>query len=153
MKRFNFYNVKLVKEKGVSYDVPTKKISTPEYAAELGRIIFDIENEPVEKFCMLALNVKNEVIGAHVVNIGCLSEVKVSIRSIFQKALLNNAASIICYHNHPSGHVDVSEYDKQLTRQLMEAGEIIGIRLLDHIIIGDGESVSLKSLGYIYYND
>lgn len=67
-------------------------------------------------------------------------------REVFQVALLNNAASIICFHNHPSGDVRPSREDIKITKRLSEAGRILGIELFDHIIIGDGY-YSLKERG------
>jgi DNA repair protein RadC len=64
-------------------------------------------------------------------------------------AILSNAASILLGHNHPSGNADLSQEDIQVTRRLVEAGKIIGIDLLDHIVMGDDEFVSLKEKGYI----
>jgi hypothetical protein len=63
---------------------------------------------------------------------------------LYKTALCNNASSIICFHNHPSGDPNCSEEDVQITQRLLEAGELLGIQLLDHVIIGEGIFFSLK---------
>ena len=73
----------------------------------------------------------------------------VGIREIFQKALLAKAVSIIVLHNHPSGNSQPSAEDINVTKRMVEAGKIIGVEVLDHLIIGDGEYTSLKEKGYL----
>ena len=70
-------------------------------------------------------------------------------REVFKTAILSNAASIMAFHNHPSGETTPSQQDIQLTNRLYEAGELLGIKLLDHLIIGDGTFTSLKEKGYL----
>ncbi|MGG2134650.1 JAB domain-containing protein [Bacillus sp. S2(2024)] len=66
--------------------------------------------------------------------------------------MLNNAASIICFHNHPSSHVEPSREDLEVTGRLAKSGEILGISLLDHVIIADNKFISLKNKGYMNFN-
>lgn len=68
-------------------------------------------------------------------------------REVFKPAVLHNAAAIICFHNHPSGDPNPSQDDVAVNNRLVEAGKIMGIEILDHIIIGDDEYVSLKERG------
>jgi DNA repair protein RadC len=68
-------------------------------------------------------------------------------REVFKAAMLNNAAAIICIHNHPSGDPEPSRVDIETTHRLVDAGNILGIDVLDHIIIGDGKYISLQELG------
>lgn len=75
---------------------------------------------------------------------GNLNSSIVHPREIFKRAVLNNAASIICMHNHPSGDPTPSQNDIDITKRIDEAGELMGIPLLDHVIIGDGTYISLK---------
>src|SRR5215831_10592300 len=89
-----------------------------------------------EHFVILLLDQKNQVIGIHTVSIGSLTASVVHPRETFKVAILANAASIICGHNHPSGDCQPSREDRALTTRLVEAGKLLGINVLDHIIIG-----------------
>jgi DNA repair protein RadC len=89
------------------------------------------------------------VVYEKVVFIGSLNASIVHPREVFKEALKWSAASIIVSHNHPSGDPAPSREDIAVTKRLVEAGEIIGIECLDHLIVGDGEFVSLKEKGYI----
>ena len=93
------------------------------------------------------LNTKNQVLAIKTVSVGDLSSSIVHPREVFQDAVVISAASIIIAHNHPSGDPTPSAEDIAVTRRLMDAGEILGIELLDHVIIGDGVFVSLKERG------
>ncbi len=70
-------------------------------------------------------------------------------REVFKEAIKRSSASVICAHNHPSGDSTPSQQDIQLTHRLYEAGELLGIKLLDHLIIGDDQFTSLKERGYL----
>lgn len=100
-----------------------------------------------EHFLALFLNTKNRIIGKEIVSVGSLNSTVVHPRELFRAAMKRCAASIICAHNHPSGDPTPSPEDIQLTRRLTEAGRIVGIELLDHIIIGDRQFISLKEMG------
>lgn len=102
-----------------------------------------------EHFVCLFLNVKNHVIGKTTLSIGTINASLVHPREVFQSAIKAGAASIICAHNHPSGDPTPSIEDIQLTSRLVQAGGIIGIDILDHIIIGDNQFISLKELGHM----
>ncbi|MED3660979.1 DNA repair protein RadC [Ureibacillus sp. FSL K6-8385] len=102
-----------------------------------------------EHFVALFLNVKNQVIHKQTIFIGSLNSSIVHPREIFREAVKRSAASIICAHNHPSGNASPSPEDIEVTKRLQEAGFIIGIELIDHIIIGDHQYISLKEQGYI----
>ncbi|MFC5542216.1 MAG: DNA repair protein RadC [Bacilli bacterium] len=102
-----------------------------------------------EHFVALYLNVKNQVIHKQTIFIGSLNSSIVHPREIFKEAVKRSAASIICAHNHPSGNAAPSPEDIEVTKRLQEAGFIIGIELIDHIIIGDHQYYSLKEQGYI----
>jgi DNA repair protein RadC len=84
------------------------------------------------------VNRKNEVIGINTVSVGSLSASIVSPREVFKPAILANAAALICAHNHPSGAPTPSAEDRALTERLSQAGKLLDIQVLDHIIIGDG---------------
>ncbi len=102
-----------------------------------------------EFFKVLLLNVKLEVIGMETVSVGELSGAPVHPRESFEPAIRKGAAAVCFAHNHPSGDPTPSDDDLKITRRLMECGDILGIRVLDHIIIGDGVYSSLKEEGYI----
>jgi DNA repair protein RadC len=101
-----------------------------------------------EQFFLLCLNTKNEPTALHTVSIGSLDASIVHPREVFKVAILSNAASVIVAHNHPSGDPTPSKEDIQVTRKLQEAGELLGITLLDHVIVGtEGAYTSLKERG------
>jgi DNA repair protein RadC len=135
MTRINFYTLKMVKEDSVPYEVPVIKSPAEVYQAALQ--LLALHEEPEEHFCIFCLNTKNKIVGVHTISIGSLNATIVHPREVFKAALLNNAAAIICIHNHPSGDPEPSKEDIEITRRLVEAGEILGIRVLDHVIIGE----------------
>lgn len=100
-------------------------------------------------FTCLYLNTKNQVIHRQTIFIGSLNTSIVHPREVFKEAFRRAAASIICLHNHPSGDPTPSREDIEVTKRLVECGQIIGIEVLDHIIIGDHKFVSLKEKGHI----
>jgi DNA repair protein RadC len=102
-----------------------------------------------EHFVCLFLNTKNQVIGKETLSMGSLNASIVHPREVFLAAIKRSSASIVCAHNHPSGDPTPSPEDIQITQRLAEAGHLLGIELLDHIIIGDRTSVSLKEQGYL----
>lgn len=148
MSVFQTYRLKLVKESEGLY-LSDDLANTPQRARDIILEVLDLESEPSEVFGILCLNVKNRVIGIHKLYVGTLVEAKVSPREIFQAALNNNAARIICFHNHPSGDPSPSSEDIAATRVIAEAGEVLGIELLDHVVIGHGSYASIKEMGYI----
>ncbi|MFO7637589.1 MAG: DNA repair protein RadC [Clostridia bacterium] len=100
-----------------------------------------------EVFRILMLNTRNEVIREEDVSVGTLNETIVHPREVFKEALRESAASIVLVHNHPSGDPSPSGNDIQTTKRLQECSEIIGIRILDHIIVGNGKIFSFKQKG------
>ncbi|MBD7983034.1 DNA repair protein RadC [Sporosarcina sp. Sa2YVA2] len=122
-------------------------IRSPEDAAAY--LMTDMTSLLQEHFVVMFLNVKNEVLHKHTVFIGSLNSSIVHPREIYREAVKRSAASIIVAHNHPSGNPAPSPEDIEVTKRLVEAGSIIGIDLLDHIIIGDHKFISLKEKGYM----
>lgn len=100
-----------------------------------------------EHFVCLFLNTKNHVIGQETLSMGSLNASIVHPREVFRAAIKRSSASIVCVHNHPSGDPTPSSEDIQMTQRLVEAGDIVGIEVLDHIVIGDRKFVSLKEQG------
>jgi DNA repair protein RadC len=121
-------------------------ISSP---ADVNRILRGrIANLDRENFVVVLLNTKNEVIETSTVSVGTLSTSLVHPREVFKPAIRASAASVILAHNHPSGKVEPSKEDREVTRRLGEAAGILGIEVLDHVIVGDGY-FSLKEHGML----
>ena len=144
-KRINIVSIKMIKESSFLYQ--TRTISSPKDAYEM--IKEQLEGLDREQFIIACLNTKNEPTNITVVSVGSLNKAIVHPREVFKTAILSNAASIMAFHNHPSGETTPSQQDIQLTKRLYEAGELLGIKLLDHLIIGDGSFTSLKEKGYL----
>jgi len=100
-----------------------------------------------EHFMCLFLNTKNHIIAQETLSIGTLNASLVHPREVFRAAIKCSSASIICVHNHPSGDPTPSPEDVTLTKRLQEAGELVGIEILDHLVIGDNRFISLKEQG------
>ena len=101
-----------------------------------------------EQFLVACLDAKHAIIGVNVVSIGSLTLSIVHPREVFKPAILLNSAAIICAHNHPSGHPEPSSEDIVLTARLRQAGDLIGITILDHIILGDDRTYSFADQGW-----
>jgi DNA repair protein RadC len=128
------YKVVLVRESSIPiHDI---RLRNSEDAAHLIRTY--LAGVDREHFIVLMVNRKNEAIGINTVSVGSLSGSIVSPREVFKPAILRNAAALICAHNHPSGDPKPSTEDHGITKRLHEAGNLLDIELLDHIIVGDG---------------
>jgi DNA repair protein RadC len=143
-----FERVVLVKEKVEKYELP-RAIMNPEDAYKAIIEITSVEEEAQEVFGILILNTKNKIVAVHEVSRGTLNSSLVCPREVFKPAVLHNAAAIVCFHNHPSGDPEPSKEDIKTTKRLIEAGEIMGIKIFDHIIVGDDGYVSLKERGVV----
>ncbi|MBU3144617.1 JAB domain-containing protein [Clostridium sp. CF012] len=145
-KRINIVSIKMVREATMLYDI--RRISSPADAVELGRRFLDELDR--EQLLLCCLDTKNQPIALNVVSVGSLNSSIVHPREVFKVAILSNAASIILYHNHPSGDPTPSSEDTSITNRLKECGKLIGIELIDHIIIGsEGRYCSLKEKGIL----
>jgi len=102
-----------------------------------------------EHFICIHLNTRNIVVGIETVAIGTLNACGISSREVFKAAILSSAAAVILVHNHVSGNPSASQDDIEITKRLAEAGKILGIEVLDHIIIGSKEHFSFKDRGMI----
>ncbi|ANE47167.1 hypothetical protein SY83_13830 [Paenibacillus swuensis] len=125
----------------------TVTVRSPEDAANY--CMEDLRYLQKEHFVVLFLNTKNHIIGQETLSMGSLNASIVHPREVFRAAIQRSSASLICVHNHPSGDPTPSPEDIAMTRRLIEAGEIVGIDVLDHIIIGDLRYVSLKQQGLL----
>jgi len=130
------YKVALVKDAGSIY-VTAKPIKQPAMIVpQLHELFEDIDREA---FYIVMLDQGSRVIGVNLVSVGTLSSSLVHPREVFKAAILLNSASIIAVHNHPSGSPEPSGHDRTLTDRLDKAGELLGIPLKDHIVVGDPE--------------
>lgn len=143
-------NKRVILEKEVTKNCPdlTYVIRSPEDVVTVGREFMRIHEEPEEYMYMICMNTKNKIVGVFEISHGSVNASIVTPREVFQKALLANAVSIILMHNHPSGDSTPSREDIEITKRLVEAGKIVGVEVLDHIIVGDSY-VSLKGKGYV----
>jgi len=120
-------------------------VKTPDEVASLVR--GRLRGKKKEHFLALLLDTRNQLMKVSEISVGSLDTSIVHPREVFKEAIAASAASVIFVHNHPSGDPKASEDDIRLTKRLAEAGEIVGIDVLDHIIICDKEHLSLKSKG------
>ena len=111
----------------------------------------DLKSLAQEVFVVITLNTKNRVIERHLVSIGTVNSALVHPRECFRPAILDGASALIFAHNHPSGDPCPSSEDIKITKQLIGAGQIIGIKVLDHIIVGDS-CLSLREAGLCHFN-
>jgi len=129
---------------------PTSKLSDPitDPAALVESVSPLFEGADREIFVAVALDARNRPIGSNIVSTGTLTASLVHPREIYKFAILSGAASICLAHNHPSGDPSPSREDGDLTRRLAQAGELVGIEVIDHVIVAlGGEWVSLKERG------
>lgn len=144
-KRINIISIKMVREASVLYDI--RKIDSPKDGAELGkRFLQDLDREQLIVCC---LDTKNQPTAINVVSVGSLNTSIVHPREVFKPAILSNSASIILFHNHPSGDPEPSKEDISISERIKESGIILGIKLIDHIIIGNDSYCSLKERGVV----
>ena len=142
---------RVVLEKEVSVYCPEidRKMNGPEKIVKLAREYLRMHELPEEYMYMVCMNTKLDMTGVFEISHGNVNSSIVGTREVFQKALLANAVSVIFIHNHPSGDSTPSREDVKVTERLKEAGNILGIDVLDHIIIGRPNHTSLKEKGYI----
>ena len=139
MTSLSILNLKVVKEKEVNYNGnwENKKINAPEKAVDVAINVLELHAKAEESFYIFTLDTKNQINGIFEVSRGNLNASVVHPREVFKRALLQNANSILLLHNHPSGDPTPSKEDIAITRRLVKAGDILGIKVLDHVIVGD----------------
>jgi DNA repair protein RadC len=134
----------LIKEPGNK----TVPVSTP---GDIEKLIEPLKHYSEEHFISFHLNSRHEVSGYHIVSHGTLSASLVHPREVFKSALLSNSHSIVVAHNHPGGSLTPSAEDLETTRQLIEAGKLLGVPLVDHVIVSHSGYVSLRETrGYFW---
>ena len=145
MVNLSIMNLKVVKEREIEYEGLGEKVTQPEVIFNIAINGLELHEQAEESFYIFTLDTKNKINGIFEVSRGTLNATIVHPREVFKRALLQNANSIILIHNHPSGDPTPSQEDLEMTKKLVEAGNILGIKILDHIIIGDEENcISLK---------
>ncbi len=127
---------------------------TPEQAAAYWNLhitqhpYFNPENECL---VVLILNTRRKIKGHYFVSVGTMDTILVHPREVFRLAIMASAHAIVIMHNHPSGESTPSEADIKVTRDLLRAGQLLKIDLVDHVVIGKGNHTSLRALGYLAY--
>jgi DNA repair protein RadC len=124
----------------------TGKVTRPE---DILPLVAYLREKRQEHFVCIALNGAGEVLGNRVITVGLLNHSLVHPREVFADAITDRAASVICVHNHPSGSLEPSSQDIAITTQLKEAGSILGIQLIDHIIVTKTGHVSMRERGLV----
>lgn len=138
------YRVNLVKDERVRFNAQT--LNNPTEAQKYIQSMINEMGQPDrEQFCILMLNAKNVTIGMNIVSVGGLSSAQVFPRDVLKPAILANAAALILAHNHPSGDLTPSSADKAITHKIIQAAEIIGIAVHEHLII------SMENDGYFSF--
>ena len=144
LKYVKIVRLKLIREAGF---LTQPRVESPEEAHEVFRQFLG-EQMDREHLALLCLDTKHRPAAIQIVAVGTLDSVLIHPREVFKTALLANAASIICAHWHPSGDPAPSPEDLKITYRLMQVGELMGIKLLDHLILGaDGYYLSMKESG------
>ena len=134
MRSIKSYQLLMVKDS--SFKAETKQVAKPDDVATILQSY--LRGREREHFVVIALNTRNKIIGIHTVSIGSLDTSIVHPREVFKFAILANASSVILGHNHPSGDTTPSPEDIDITHRLVKAGELLGIEVLDHLIVGNG---------------
>ena len=135
------YQVKLARDGSVTTDA--KQIRSPLDAIDVARSMFDGADR--EHLIVIMLDTKNKIIGVNTVTIGTLNSTVVSMREVFKPAILSNAAGIIVAHNHPSGDPTPSSEDIRITEDMVKAGDILDIAVLDHLVVCDASFISMRT--------
>ena len=147
MKFIQRYDIRMVRDGRVPIMESPVIIRTP--ADTIPVLEAELGSRSAEVFLALAMNTKNHVVAILPVSQGSLNASIVHPRELFQRAILSNCASLILAHNHPSGDSSPSPEDIALTRRLIEAGQLLDIPILDHLILGYGNFYSFKEHGLI----
>jgi len=137
-------SLRIVRENACEYSKP-KKIKSPADAAELFEKVFGLSEYAEESLCMITLDTAHSPCGFWKVSTGSLNESMVHPREVFKRALLANSYAVVLAHNHPSGNTDFSPQDRSCAQRLSKAGEVLGIKLIDFLAIGEGGSFQSAS--------
>ena len=146
MKKINVTSIRLVRESSRAYNVDSMEIHNADDAAQIFEAVFDMSARAQEIAAVLFSNNQNEVVGASMFGMGSVNASLFPVQEVMKRALLHNANNVFLAHNHPSGHVNPSREDWASTDRMKEAGKILDISVVDHIIIGAGKYVSLLEM-------
>jgi len=136
-------------EMGRRYFAPEKEGGRVTKPDDILPLVAHLRDKRQEHFCCITLNGAGEVLGNRVITVGLLNHSLVHPREVFADAITDRAASIICVHNHPSGSLEPSSQDIAITAQLREAGSLVGIQLIDHVIVTKSGHVSMRERGLV----
>lgn len=139
----------LEKEYAINCPEVDRTMNSPEKVVSLAKYHLRLHEQTEEYLYMICMNNKLHMTCVFEISHGNVNSSIIGTREILQKALLANAVSIIMMHNHPSGDPTPSNEDIEVTKKLVKAGELVGIQVLDHLIIGRPGYVSLKEKGYL----
>jgi DNA repair protein RadC len=139
------YSLKTEMVKEVDFPYDNRKISQ---ASDVAVFVRKIQDSDVEKLICIFLNANNKIIGVHI-TVGTVNCAMPFAREIFKHALLHTAAALVLVHNHPSNNLSPSPEDKKFTSEVVNGGKIMGIRVLDHIIIGETGFFSFADEGIL----
>ncbi|MDJ0744013.1 MAG: DNA repair protein RadC [Xenococcaceae cyanobacterium MO_167.B27] len=129
---------------------PNQRASIDSPTAAAAALSHDLMWQQQERFAVLMLDTKNCLIGTQVITIGTATETLVHPREIFRESIKQGATKLIIAHNHPSGNLQPSQTDIELTQQLLQGAQYLEIPILDHIILGNGNHNSLRQGQYVY---
>ena len=133
MENCNVYRISLIREKSIKYQA---NVSTAEQAAEIIRkTITECGQSDREQMIVLMLDIKNRIIGTNIVSIGSVSSSIVCLRELFKPVILANSVALIVAHNHPSGDLQPSNEDNNITKWIFIGAHLLGITLHDHLIV------------------
>lgn len=139
-KWVDLIRLKIVRESAGLYGI--SRFAGPQEAADMVRPLISAADR--ELFLVMSVNIKMEPMAVEIVSVGTLNACLVEMREVFKHAILNNAAGIVCFHNHSSGDPEPSREDQLMTEKLKAAGELLGISLVDHIIVTEEQYYSFK---------
>ena len=143
-KRVSVIRTQVVKERTMLYN--TRRFTTPKEASQAVQEIYQYADR--EMVVIMSLDSKQAPLSLEIISVGSVNASIIDMRNVFKNAILSNAVNIICFHNHPSGVCEPSKEDISVTKRIKEAGHLLGINLIDHIILGDnGNYKSLSELG------
>lgn len=139
--------------KRVLHNRPAERTLVDDPAVAAAALSQDLMWQAQERFAIALLDVKHRLLGTKVISLGTATETLAHPREIFREVIKQGATRVIVAHNHPSGNLEASTADLDLTRQLLKSANILGIPLLDHLILGDGDFVSLRQTTTLWNED
>ena len=142
-KKIGIIHLEMVRESRSLYGM--NRFKNPEEAAECIRPMFSVADR--EMMVALSLSASMEPLALEIIAVGGLDVCPVDVKNVFKHSILNNAAYIACFHNHPSGNPVPSRQDYYITKQISKAGEILGLPLVDHIIVSEDDYFSFRKNG------